>query len=94
MRLMPLMAHTDDKGQKLNLTEEQLKMIFREADTNKDGRLDKKELKGAFERLGAIVSGWRAGRALYHADQDKDGFISEQELDDLVKYAVNWGYHV
>ena len=78
----------------LNLNEQQLKMIFKEADTNKDGRLGKKDLKGAFERHGAILPGWRARRALYYADQNNDGIISEQEVDVLVKYAAKWGYYV
>ncbi|KAL6318323.1 hypothetical protein AAG906_039415 [Vitis piasezkii] len=56
------------------------------------GRLNKAELKQAFQHLGALIPGWRAHRALHHADADGDGCISEKEMKDLVEYAAKFGY--
>ncbi|KAL7262118.1 hypothetical protein ACSBR1_000493 [Camellia fascicularis] len=61
-------------------------------DKNGDGKLSKKELKDAFHDLGLKFSGWRAGRALRHADANGDGYISDEELNELVKYAKRWGF--
>lgn len=83
-----------NKNVSLALTEGQLKSVFSKYDKNKDGLLDKKELKKAFRNLGAIIPGWRADRAISNADDNGDGYISEAELDDLVKYAVRCGYYV
>ncbi|KAL6317762.1 hypothetical protein AAG906_030516 [Vitis piasezkii] len=54
--------------------------------------LNKAELKQAFQHLGALIPGWRAHRALHHADADGDGCISEKEMKDLVEYAAKFGY--
>ena len=82
------------QGEPIPLTNSQLKVIFNQWDTNKDGLLDQEELKKAFEHLGAHFPKWRAGRALTIADEDRDGYISQKELDALVKYAIQKGYQV
>ncbi|KAK1550406.1 hypothetical protein Q3G72_018436 [Acer saccharum] len=74
------------------LTEEQLKLLFMRFDTDGDRRLSKQELKDAFNSLGSRFSAWRAWRVLCHADANGDGYISDQELDGLVKYCVKHGY--
>ena len=74
------------------LDEEKLRAIFKEHDVNGDGHLNKEELKGAFRRLGAYVPSWRADRAIYYTDIDIDGVIGEEEIDELVSYAVEYGY--
>ncbi|XVE55914.1 hypothetical protein DITRI_Ditri03aG0195300 [Diplodiscus trichospermus] len=75
-------------------TKAQLKSIFKRFDTNKDGRLSKQELRNAFASLGSYLPGWRAVRGLHQADCDGDGYVSEDELDDLVKYALKCGYTI
>lgn len=75
-------------------TEEQLKGMFWRFDKNQDGHLSKQELKAAFKNLGAIFPGFRADRGLRHADHNGDGYISEDEVDELVKYAIKQGYKV
>ncbi|KAH7567404.1 hypothetical protein JRO89_XS07G0066700 [Xanthoceras sorbifolium] len=74
------------------LSEAQLKDWFRRFDTNHDGRLSKEELKAALEGLGSSFPAWRTWRALRHADENGDGYISEDELSGLVKYIVKRGY--
>ncbi|KAG6784518.1 hypothetical protein POTOM_010215 [Populus tomentosa] len=76
------------------LTKEQLKSIFLKHDNNHDNHLSRKELRQAFDELGAFSSRYRAARGLSHADADKDGQIDMVELDDLVNYAYKLGYTV
>ncbi|XVF64039.1 hypothetical protein PTKIN_Ptkin09bG0135200 [Pterospermum kingtungense] len=66
----------------LPLTEAQLRSIFKLSDSNRDGRLS----------LGSHLPGWRAGRGLSQADGNGDGYVSDEELDHLVKYALKCGY--
>ncbi|KAL5777786.1 hypothetical protein ACOSP7_010712 [Xanthoceras sorbifolium] len=75
-------------------TMEQLRQMFWSHDANRDGRLSRKELKDAFNDLGARIPGWRAHRALNRADDNGDGYVSEDEVDELVSYAVKLGYTV
>ncbi|KAG6624675.1 hypothetical protein CIPAW_16G044800 [Carya illinoinensis] len=74
--------------------EAELRHIFRLSDVNRDGVLSRQELRNAFYSLGSYVSGWRAYWAIFHADADKDGYISEAELDNVVRYAFQFGYTV
>ncbi|KAF3960842.1 hypothetical protein CMV_014480 [Castanea mollissima] len=76
------------------LPEDQLRKVFKKYDTNNDNLLSKEELKKAFEYLGSIIPGFRANRGLHHADANKDGYINEREMDELVKYAVQVGFGV
>ncbi|KAJ0026064.1 hypothetical protein Pint_08786 [Pistacia integerrima] len=76
------------------LTEEQLKGLLKRYDINGDGRLSKKELQVAFRGLGLNFSGFRARRALQHADADNDGFITDEEMKELITYAAKWGFTV
>ncbi|KAK2660308.1 hypothetical protein Ddye_006841 [Dipteronia dyeriana] len=78
------------KGVPIPCTTEQLRVAFWRYDTNRDGRLSRKVLKEAFNYLGASIPGWRAHRALNHAD----GYISGEEVDELINYAVKLGYIV
>ncbi|XVF13933.1 hypothetical protein REPUB_Repub09cG0012500 [Reevesia pubescens] len=76
------------------LSKDQLKDVFRSFDCDKDGRLSKEELKKAFNELGSRVPVFRTLAALHQADENGDGFISEDELEALVQYAVGLGYTV
>ena len=75
-------------------TEDQLRNIFKKYDTNNDNMLSREELKKAFDYLGSLIPGFRADRGLHHADANKDGYVNEREMDDLVKYAVQVGFTV
>lgn len=73
-------------------TKEQAMAEFQRLDKDGDGRISKEELKAAFTKFGSRWSSFRAWRALSHADANKDGFISMEEVTDLVNYAVKCGY--
>ncbi|KAJ4701767.1 putative Calcium-binding EF-hand family protein, partial [Melia azedarach] len=79
------------KGMGLTPAEEQLKCYLKRYATNKDRKLRWNELKQAFQDLGLHFSGFRAKRALRHADFNGDGSIDDAELNELVIYASKWG---
>ncbi|XVE70061.1 hypothetical protein DITRI_Ditri10aG0041500 [Diplodiscus trichospermus] len=73
------------------LTKVQLKHILQSFDKNGDCRLSKQELKNALDYIGSHFPNWRASRALNRTDGNKDGYISEDEMDDLVDYVWQCG---
>ncbi|KAH7524689.1 hypothetical protein FEM48_Zijuj06G0146300 [Ziziphus jujuba var. spinosa] len=74
------------------IDEKELKRILKAHDVDGDGWLSKNELKEAFRKLGSRFPALRAALALNHADANNDGYISDGELDQLVKYIVNHGF--
>ncbi|XVE70059.1 hypothetical protein DITRI_Ditri10aG0041200 [Diplodiscus trichospermus] len=62
--------------------------LFKRCDVNKDGRLSKDEVKAGFRRLHSRWPAYRTQRAFKVADKNRDGYISEAELDELVKYVL------
>lgn len=59
--------------------EKQLLLLFRSIDTDKDGRLDKKELCKAFQKAGMTVPSRRLSGFFDEIDMNRDGFISFDE---------------
>ncbi|CAK7323735.1 unnamed protein product [Dovyalis caffra] len=94
MGFAPKKIDEPKRGDRHTLTKEQLKKIFVRHDINHDNHLSRKELKQAFDELGAFFPNFRAARGLSHADANNDGQIDMDELDDLVNYAYKLGYTV
>lgn len=67
-----------------------MKEIFREHDIDGDGVLSISELTHAFGFLGNILPYYKAHYGLAYADYDCNGFITEDELDRLVDYAMRF----
>ncbi|XVE94875.1 hypothetical protein REPUB_Repub02eG0047600 [Reevesia pubescens] len=63
--------------------------LFKRCDVNNDGKLSWDEVKAGFRRLQSRCPTFRAQRAFQMADENGDGYISEAELDKLVKYALD-----
>ena len=59
--------------------ERQLLMLFRSIDRDKDGRLDKEELRAAFQRAGLSVPMRRLSGFFDEIDMNRDGYISFEE---------------
>lgn len=59
--------------------EKQLLLLFRSIDRDQDGRLNKKELKTAFERAGLSVPNKRLSGFFDEIDLNHDGFITFDE---------------
>ncbi|KDP38347.1 hypothetical protein JCGZ_04272 [Jatropha curcas] len=68
-------------------SEEQIESCFRRFDTNGDGYLSIQELKNAYKALGRSFPLCRALRALYIADENRDGYISKKEFHRLFRTA-------
>ena len=62
--------------------------LFKRYDVNNDGKLSWEEVKAGFRRLQSRFLAYRTQRAFQMADKNGDGYISEAELDELVKYAL------
>jgi hypothetical protein len=78
--------HKSDEETGMFLSDEQLRVVFKEFEDK--NVLSKKNLKKAFNHLGLFFP--------EHADKvldqsDKDGFFELKQLDDLAKFAVQYG---
>lgn len=80
-------------GSKLKFSREQIKEIFREHDIDGDGALNFHELTQAFSWFGSLLPFYKAHYGLGCADKDGDGYITEDELDRLVDYAMKFHSH-
>ncbi|XP_075651452.1 uncharacterized protein LOC142621951 isoform X2 [Castanea sativa] len=72
--------------------EKQLRDTFQKYDSNGDGLLSKAELENAFKSLGSHMPNRKAHLALNRADANADKWCSLEELDEVLKYAAEYGY--
>ncbi|KAK1830723.1 mitochondrial carrier domain-containing protein [Podospora conica] len=66
--------------------EKQLLLLFRSIDRDKDGRLNKEELRSAFRRAGLAVPMRRLSGFFDKIDQDNDGYITFEEWRDFLLF--------
>ncbi|KAK1407532.1 hypothetical protein QVD17_39149 [Tagetes erecta] len=56
-------------------------------DTNNDGCISYEELTQAIRNNGGWFARWKANRALKGADDDRNGFVDQNEIPNLVAFA-------
>ncbi|RLM86518.1 putative calcium-binding protein CML44 [Panicum miliaceum] len=63
--------------------------LLKKFDANHDGRISKHELREALRRHGGgrWLAAWRCGRAVHHADTNRNGFVDDAEIENLVAFA-------
>ncbi|KAL9661258.1 hypothetical protein QQ045_026081 [Rhodiola kirilowii] len=71
---------------------EELKKLILNLESKRNIRLTKKELKELFNALGSRWSGWRAWRGMRYADENGDGFITHEEMYQLLMYCKKHGF--
>nr|GMD84901.1 Calcium-binding protein CML10 [Ipomoea batatas]GMD91435.1 Calcium-binding protein CML10 [Ipomoea batatas]GMD93665.1 Calcium-binding protein CML10 [Ipomoea batatas]GME09289.1 Calcium-binding protein CML10 [Ipomoea batatas] len=77
------------------LTEAQVKGLLQRFDRDGDGRISRTELRAAFKQMGFWFCNRKAGCAIRKVDDNGDGVISGDELNELVKYAHSrWGFTI
>jgi calmodulin len=67
------------------MTMEEFKEWLKQLDTNKDGQLSREELRKALRKRG--VGRVTAFRSIHRADKDRNGFIDEAEVENLISLA-------
>ena len=76
--------HVDGKTE---MTVDELKRWLRSLDTDKDGRISKKELADAVRESGGWFARWKGKRGIRSADSNGNGFVDENEISNLVEFA-------
>ncbi|ONK67249.1 uncharacterized protein A4U43_C06F18180 [Asparagus officinalis] len=81
-----------DRG-KMQMTREEFKKWLESMDGDGDGQVSKSELRAALKGLGMHFTRWKTWRAMSRADLNHNKKVdSEQEIDELIKYAaIHWG---
>lgn len=72
---------------KREMTMVEFKRWLKKFDDNKDGRISKDELQDAVYANGGWFSKWKSARGLRSADDDQNGFIEDNEMNNLVEFA-------
>ncbi|RCV14003.1 hypothetical protein SEVIR_2G403100v4 [Setaria viridis] len=87
MTARPMRVGPPDRGMTVDGFKEWLLNKF---DANHDGRISKHELREALRLHGGgsrWLATWRCGRAVHHADKNKNGFVDDAEIENLVAFA-------
>nr|DAD41246.1 TPA_asm: hypothetical protein HUJ06_015569 [Nelumbo nucifera] len=72
---------------KREMTIEEFKQWMMHFDKDGDGRISKGELREAFHGSGGWFTKWRSERAVRAADTDRNGFVDDNEINNLVDFA-------
>ncbi|KAK4768630.1 hypothetical protein SAY87_003771 [Trapa incisa] len=66
---------------------EQFKQWLKMYDSDRDGRISKAELSRAIRTAGGWFSRHKCNEAVGSADVNRNGFIDEDEIEELVEFA-------
>ncbi|PBP25754.1 hypothetical protein BUE80_DR003389, partial [Diplocarpon rosae] len=67
-------------------TEKELRTLFHSIDRDKDGRLDKVELRNAFKKAGLSVPNSKLDQFFFEVDKNHDGYITFDEWRDFLLF--------
>lgn len=69
------------------MTVEEFREWLKSFDKDKDGRISRAELREAIRSKGGRFTTWKSGRGIRQADSNRNGFIDDAEIDNLVAFA-------
>ncbi|PIN05535.1 hypothetical protein CDL12_21925 [Handroanthus impetiginosus] len=78
---------TKDGSNKRQMSAEEFEKWLMKFDHNGDGRISRNELRDAMKSCGAMFTWWRSGRAMGEADVGGSGYINEDEINYLLRFA-------
>lgn len=70
-----------------DMTVDEFKEWLKCFDVDKDGRISREELQRAIKAVRGRFSGWKSKRGIRAADADGDGYVNEDEIDNLIDFA-------
>lgn len=68
-------------------TDKKIELLFKDLDCDKNGLIDKSEIKRAFENLGVILSDKQIDKLMQHMDKNKSLQIDWKEWRDYFRFA-------
>jgi len=83
-----LMAKLQDAVNDSSKLDSMAEKVFAEFDADKNGSIDMKELKSAFETMGVVLTKNEVNAMVAEADEDGDGQIDMTEFKSLVRLEV------
>jgi calmodulin len=69
------------------ITAAEFKEWLKQFDTNRDGRISWQELREAIRRRGAWFPNVKAWCVVRRADRDRNGYVDEWEMENLIGFA-------
>ncbi|KAH7855137.1 hypothetical protein Vadar_021640 [Vaccinium darrowii] len=80
---------------KREMTMAEFKEWIRRFDEDKDGRINKDDLREAIRATGAWFPSWKAKLGVKAADMNRDGFIDDSDITALAEFAQkNLGFRI
>ncbi|PIM98573.1 hypothetical protein CDL12_28945 [Handroanthus impetiginosus] len=80
-------SKTKNGSNKRQVSSEEFKKWLMKFDHNGDGRISRNELRDAMRSCGVRFTWWRCGRVMGEADVDGSGYIDEDEINYLFRFA-------
>ncbi|KAJ9567561.1 hypothetical protein OSB04_003527 [Centaurea solstitialis] len=80
------MTHNSDDGRR-ELTVKEFKRWLMKFDTDKDGRISRKELQQVVKATGGWFSRLKGTAGIKSADKNGNGFVDGCEIENLIQFA-------
>ncbi|KVI06637.1 Calcium-binding EF-hand [Cynara cardunculus var. scolymus] len=80
------MTQNSDDGRR-ELTVKEFKRWLMKFDSDKDGRISRKELRRVLRATGGWFTWWKGNAGIKSADKNGNGFVDGCEIENLVQFA-------